>query len=92
MVGCLLVDLLPDIGGHGAPVLQLRFVQLVDAEVRLRVLLLPPDRVEEGAELRQSIDLDRCHLLMAVNEVIRHLINMRGLLLVVPQVYDPSPP
>ena len=48
MVGCLLVDLLPDIGGHGTPILELCRVQLKDAQVRVRILLPPPDGIKEG--------------------------------------------
>ena len=55
-------------------------------------MLLPPDRIEVGAKLRQAFQLDRGHLLVTVEDVIGHLIHVRGLLLVVSQVYDAGPP
>ena len=88
----LLADPLPDIGGQGAPVLQLLIVQLVDTQVRLRVLLLPPDRIEVGAELRHAFQLDRGHLLLGVDNIVGHAEHVRRLLLVVPEVNDPGPP
>ena len=83
VVGCLLIDLLPNRGGHGTPFLDLFGIKLVHLPVRLRVLLLPPDRVEVGTELRQTIQLDCSHLLLTVDNVVHHLVNMIGLLLIV---------
>ena len=45
----LLVDLLPNLGRHRTPVLQLLWVQLIDAEVGMLILLLPLDGVKVGA-------------------------------------------
>lgn len=58
----------------------------------MRVLLLPPDRVEEGAELRQTFELYRCHLLLAIQYIIDQLVNVHGLLLLLSKVNHSSPP
>ena len=86
------VDALPDFGHRCAPVLQLLFAELPDADMRLFVLLLSLDRIEVRAELRQPFQLDRCHLLLTVENVVHHLVNVRGLLLVVSECNDTGPP
>ena len=58
----------------------------------MRVLLLPPDRVEEGTKLWQTFELDRSHLLLAVQYIVGHLVNVQGLLLVFPKGDHSSPP
>ena len=60
------VDVLPDLGDNQAPVLQLLHIELVDGQVRLWVLLLPPDRIKVSTELGQPIELDRSHLLLTI--------------------------
>ena len=60
--------------------------------MRLFVLLLPLDRIEVRTELRQPFQLDRCHLLLAIENVVNHLVNVLGLLLVVAQGNDSCPP
>ena len=84
-------DPLSDIRGNFAPVLQLVDVQLEDTEVRMRVQSLPRYRVEVSTELRQSFELYRSHLLVAVEYIVDHAENFRGLLLVVSQCDHPGP-
>ena len=66
VISRLLFDFLPDLSDNQAPVLQLLHIELVDGEVRLWVLLLPPDRIKVSTELGQPIELDRGHLLLTI--------------------------
>ena len=66
VISRLLFDILPDLSDNQAPVLQLLLIELVDAEVRLRVLFLPPDRIKVRLKLRQPIELDFGHLLLTI--------------------------
>ena len=91
VVGCLLGDLFPDRCCHSAPVLDLVGVELVDGQVWLRIHFLPLDGVEVRTKLRKSIQLDCGHLLLSVDDVISHLVNVVGLLLVVLQVDHSGP-
>jgi hypothetical protein len=47
------------------------------------VLFLPLDWIEVGAELWESIELYCRHLLFAIQDIVNHLINIHGLLLVI---------
>ena len=78
----LAVNALSDPCRHFTPILQLLVVQLVDCVVWVVILRLPPDGVEVGTELRQSIELDRCHLLVTVEDVVHHAEHVLGLFLV----------
>ena len=66
VISRLLFDVLPDLSDNQAPVLELLLIELVNAEVRLRVLLLPPDRIKVRLKLRQPLELDRGHLLLTI--------------------------
>ncbi len=77
------VDILPGLSRHFTPILQLLFIELPDTEVWVLVLFLPLDWIEVGAELWESIELYCRHLLFAIQDIVNHLINIHGLLLVI---------
>ena len=55
------------------------------------VLLLPLDWVKVSTELGQTVELDRSHLLLAIQDVVRHVVNVVGLLLILPKCDNSSP-
>ena len=55
------------------------------------VLLLPLDWVKVSTELGKSIKLDSSHLLLAIQDVVRHAVNVIGLFLVIPKCDHSSP-
>ena len=86
-----LVDLLSYICWDFTPVFKLLLVQLEYLEVWMLVLFLPLDWVKMCTELGQTIKLDRSDLLLAIQDIISHFVDLISLLFVLPKCDHSSP-
>ena len=89
---CLPIDLLPDLFGFLATFLQLLLVQLVDAEMMLWICSLPFHWIKVRCQGWYSIWFDGFHLFVSVKNVLHHIKNVLGGLLIFSQSNNSGPP